>query len=322
MIITRFAVCMFSVGMIVAGSGAASGQDYPSKPVHIVTVAAGGGSDIAARLIAQGISGSLGQNVVVENRPGASGVIATMTVLKAPPDGYTLLFTGQSFWVVPLMKRTDYDPARDFSPVAWATSSPNALVVHPSLPVKNVKELIAIAKARPGALNYGSGSVGSAPHLTAKLFESMTGTKMVHVPYKGAAAAITDLIAGQLQLMFPSVGAVTTHVESGRLKALAVTSAQSTALLPGVPTVAASGLPGFVIATIDGVFAPAKTPPAVINRLSREIVRYLRTEKAKQQFLNAGAEAVGGSPEEFAAAVKSDTVIWAKVIERAGIRAD
>jgi tripartite-type tricarboxylate transporter receptor subunit TctC len=308
-----------TASLIAFTAGFASAQEFPNKPIRIVTGAAGGGSDFGARLIAQGISASLGQQVIVDNR---GGIIPNEVVSKSPPDGYTLLFSGQSLWIVPLMQSAPYDPIRDFSPVAIATSSPNVLVVHPSLRVKSVKELIALARSRPGELNYGSGAAGSAPHLAMELFKNMAGLKIVWVPYKGVALAFTDLLGGQLQVMFPAIGLVTPHIKAGRVIVLAVTSAEPTALIPGYPTVAASGLPGFVVASVDGVLAPAKTPAAIINRLNQEIVRYLNTADAKKRFFDSGGDVVAGSAEEFAAIIKSETAIWGKVIKEAGIRTE
>jgi tripartite-type tricarboxylate transporter receptor subunit TctC len=305
--------------LLILSISVASAQVYPSKPIRIVTAAVGGGSDFASRLIAQGVSGPLGQPVIVENRPT---FIAIETVAKAPPDGYTVFYGGSTLWISPFLQDVSWDPLRDFTPVVLATVSANTLVVHPSLPVNSVKELIAFARARPGALNYGAGGSGSTPHLTAELFKLMAGVDIVRVPYKGVAQAVTDLISGQLQVMFPATALVAPHVASGRLKALAVTSAQPTALLPGLPTVAASGLPGFVSESIDGIVAPAKTPAAIVNRLNQEVARYINTPEAKQRFLDTGVEVVRRSPEEFAAAIKSDMAVWGKIIKDARIRAD
>ena len=320
MLMKRVGAGIYAIGLIALGAGAAYSQIYPTKPVRIVTGAAGGGSDFASRLIAQGLSGPLGQPVIVDNRGGA--LLSQEAVAKAPPDGYTLLFTGQSFWVTPLLQVTPYDPVRDFAPISIATSAPNALAVHPSLPVKSVKELIALAKARPGDINYGAGGPGSAPTLTMELFKAMAGVNIVRVPYKAIAQAATDLVAGHVQVMFPAIGLVTPHVASGKLKVLAVTSAKPTALLPGVPTVAATGLPGFAMVTPDGILAPAKTPAVIINRLNQEIVRHLSTAEAKKRFLDTGVDVVGSTPEEFAAFIKSDMATLGKVIKDAGIKPD
>lgn len=300
-----------------------SGQAYPTKPIRIVTAEAGGGNDFAARAIVRGIADSMGQQLIVDNRGGAGGIIAAEIVARAAPDGYTLLVYASNIWIIPLLKKNvPYDMAKDFAPITWAARSPSTLVVHPSLPVKSVKDLIAIAKAKPGQLNYGSGGSGATTHLAAELFKSMAKVNIVRVTYRGNAPALNDLIAGQIQVMFATAGTVAPHIGSGRLRALAVTSAQPTALSPGLPTVASSGLPGYESLSIYGVFAPSKTPTAIIQQLNREMVRVLHRADVKEQFFNAGVETVGSSPEAFAAAIKSDVARMAKVINEAGIRED
>ncbi|MBI4188930.1 MAG: tripartite tricarboxylate transporter substrate binding protein, partial [Betaproteobacteria bacterium] len=263
------------------------------------------------------------QVVIVENR-GGSPAIAGETVAKATPDGYTLLLGTNSLWILQLIQNTPYDTLRDFSPLTIASRSPNILVVHPSLPVKSVKELIALAKAKPGALSYASGPVGSAPHLAPELFKAMAGVDIVRIGYKGGAPALNGLIGGEAQLMFAvaSGGVMTTFVKSGRLRALAVTTAQPSELAPGLPTVAASGLPGYESDTIAGMLAPARTPARLINRLNQEIVRVLNRADVKERLFNVGTEVVSGSPAEFAAVLKSEMAKWGKVIKDAGIRAD
>ena len=302
-------------------AGLACAQNYPNKPVRIVTAGVGGGSDFAARLIAQGISPGLGQQVIVENRP--SGVIPGETVAKAVPDGYTLLVSSSVLWLEPLLQgHAPYDAVRDFSPVTLAAKSPNILVVHPSLPVRSVKELIALAKAKPGQLNYAAGATGSSDHLAAELFKAMAGVDIVRVSYKTAATRMADLVGGHVQLSFGSGGTVAAQVKAGRLRALAVTSAQPSALLPDLPTVAASGVPGYEAIQILGVFAPAKTPAPLVSRLHREIVQALAHAGLKQKFLNSGVETVGSSPEQFAAVIQSDMAKWGKLVKTAGIRTE
>ena len=253
-------------------------QNYPNKTIRIVTSEPGGGSDLTARLLAQGIAGGLGQNVIVENRPSniLGGIVA-----KALADGYTLL-SGGSFLIGPLLEKTSYDPVRDFSPITLTATAPNVLVVHPSLPVKSVQELIALAKARPGQLNYASTGAGGISHLAAELFKSMAGVNIVRIPYKGTGQAANDLLAGQVQLMFLAIGTAEPYVKSGKLKALAVTSAKPSALAPGLPTVAASGLPGYEAGIIFGLYAPAKTPLPIVNRLNREAVQVLNRTEVKE----------------------------------------
>jgi tripartite-type tricarboxylate transporter receptor subunit TctC len=317
MLLSRSVLGMFSVGLMVLGAGVVSGQAYPNKPIRIVTAAVGGGSDFTSRLIAQGISVPLGQPVIVDNR--SVGISAPEIVAKALPDGHTLLFG--SFWIDTLLYKAPYDPVRDFSPITLATRSPNILVVHPSVPVKSVKELIALTKAKPGELNYGSGGPGSTPHLAGELFKAMAGVNIVHIPYKGSGAALLDVIGGQVQLMFATAASAMPQVKGGKLRALAVTSAQPSALAPGLPPVAGS-LPGYEATLILGMFAPAKTPGTIINRLNQEIVRVLNTAEAKEKFLNAAAEIVGSSPAELAGTMKAEMARWGKLIKDTGIKPD
>jgi tripartite-type tricarboxylate transporter receptor subunit TctC len=319
MLTTHSVVSIFSVAMMVLGAGLASGQTYPNKPIRVVTSDAGGISDFTARLLVPGISGALGQPVVVDNRrSGLLGEIAS----KAPPDGYTLLLHGNALWIGPLMQKMPYDPVRDFAPVTLTTNTVSILAVPSSLPVKSVKELIALAKARPGELNYGASGTGGNPHLSAELFKSMAGVNIVRIQYKGGATAITALIRDEVQLMITAASGVVPHIKSGRLNALAVSSAQPSALFPALPTIAASGLPGYASEVLGGVFAPAKTSTAIIKRLNQEIVRILNQPDVKQKFLDSGTEVVGSSPEQMAALIKSDMATMGKVIKDAGITTD
>ncbi len=308
-----------AIGFLMLGSGTLCAQEYPTKAVRMIASGAAGGTDFAARLVAQGLSISLGQQFVVENR---GDNVAQETVAKAAPDGYTVLATGSGFWVTPLMQKTPYDPVRDFSPITLVTTSPNILVVHPSLPVKTVKELVALAKARPGELNFSSAGVGGSAHLAAELFKVLAGIKVVHVPYKGGGPALVALIGGEAQLMFPNAGAVAPHAKSGRLRALAVGSTHASVLLPDLPTVAAAGLPGYEAVSMVGMFAPPKTQVAVINRLNQEVVRVLNRPEAKEKLVASGVEAAGTTPEQLTATMKSEMTRLGKVIQAAGIRAD
>jgi tripartite-type tricarboxylate transporter receptor subunit TctC len=302
----------------MAATMAVLGQDYPSKPVRIVTASAGGGADFISRQLAQGISPLLAQPVVIDNRP--SGVIAADAVAKSAPDGYTITVGGGSVWIFGLLQKSPYDVVRDFAPIALVSRQPNMLVVHPSVPAKSVKELIALAKARPGELNYAAASVGSAGHLGSELLKSMAGVNIVWVPYKGSPAAITGLLAGEVHMMITDVGNVAPHVKSGRVRALGVTSGEPTALAPGMPTIAGSGLPGYEAIGYTGVWAPAKTPGAIINRLNQEIVRVISPPEVKERLLNAGEEVVGSGPEQFGAVIKADIARMGKVIKEAGIK--
>jgi len=307
--------------VVVTETGWAADAAYPSKPIRLVVSETGGAGDFAGRLIALGMVPSLGQQVIVDNRPGAftSGrVVATAT-----PDGYTLLLTGSNMWLQPFMRsHVPFDPIKDFSPITLATTSPLVVVVHPSVAASSVKELIALAKAKPGVLNYGSGNVGSSSHLGVELFKSMAGVDIVRIPYKGVGYALIALVAGESQIMIASAGSAMSHVKSGRLRALASTGAKPSALLPELPTMAASGLPGYEVAGMTGIYAPVKTPRAIINRLNQEIVRFLNRADVKERFLNAEVEIVVGSPEQFAAMIKAEVAKWDKVIKDAGINLD
>ena len=291
---------------------------YPTKPIRIFTATAGGSSDFISRLIAQGISGPLGQPVVVENR---GGILAAEPVSKSAPDGYSLLINAGTWYVATLLEKLTYDPIRDFAPITITNTTPNILVVHPSLPVKSAKELVALARTQPGALNYGSGGIGGGGHLSGELLKSLARINIVHIAYKGSGRSVPALVAGEVQLTFSDFEPLAPHVKSGRLRALAVTSALPSALFPDLPTLASS-VPGYVSIANTGVFASAKTPAAIINRLNQEIVRFLRTPEAKERILKTGAEVVGSTPDELAAWVNTDLAQWGKVIKDSGIKAN
>ena len=322
MLSSRILVWVLLTGVMIMGGRITNAQEYPSKLIRIVTGEAGGGSDLAARLIAQGLTASFGQQAIVENRPGAGGVVAAQAVAKSPPDGYTLLSYSNVIWLAPLLGEVPYDPVRDFSAVSLAVSAPNFIVVHPSLPARSVRELIALAKAKPGVLNYASGSAGGSQHLAGELFRTMANINMVRISYKGGVSAVNSLIQGEVQLGFASSASVAAHVKSGRLRAIAVTSAQTSALSPELPTVAASGLPGYEMTAKNGIFAPTGTPAAIVNRISETIARIVNGAEVKEKFLVSGGEPVGSSPEEFAAAIKSEITRVSKLIKDAGIRAE
>jgi tripartite-type tricarboxylate transporter receptor subunit TctC len=309
---------MFAVGAMISSAPSAFSQHYPNKPLRIVATEPGGSNDFMSRLIAQGISGPLGQAVIVENRAGAN--VTAEIVAKAAPDGYTLLSIGSSFWIAPLLRKTSYDLLRDFSLITLMTSTPTVLVVHPSFAPKSVKELIAVAKSKPGQLNYSSSVLGGAFHLAGELFNSMAGTKIQVIPYKGTAGAVTAVLGGEVQMTFSTTAAAAPHVKSGKLRALAVTSAKPSALMPDLPTVAASGLPGYEAISVVGTVAPAKTPPPIINRLHAEIVAVLSKPEVKEKLFSSGVEAVGASPEAFALLIKNEVARMGKVIKEAGIR--
>jgi tripartite-type tricarboxylate transporter receptor subunit TctC len=300
-------------------ASAASAQDYPRRPIRLLTAGVGGSADFISRLIAQSLSTSLGQQVVVENR---GGIIPQQTVAQSPGDGYTLLIHARATWLAQYLGPVSYDPVRDLTPITWVTSSPSVLVVHPSLPVKSVKDLIALAKAKPGQLNYGSATAGSDNHLTAELFKAMAGVKIQGVMYSGTGQALNDLIAGQMQLMFNGVAGVVPHIKSGRLRALGVTSLKRSALYPELPTIADSGVPGYEAVQILGMFAPGKTPPAIVDRLYHETVRVLERPDIRERFLKAGVEPVGSTPDQFAATIKNDMARMGKVIKDNGIKGE
>ena len=313
----RFVAWMSAVGVLVLSASFACAQDYPNRPIRAVTAAVGGGIDFTARLVAHGLTASLGQQVIVDNRGGTN--VAPQTVAKATPDGYTILVHNNTVWIAPLLDKVPYDYEQELAPISLTSRSPNILVVHPSLPVNSVRELIVLGKARPGEINYASGPIGASNHLAAELFKALAGVNLVRIGYKGGGPALNDLISGQVPVMFATTGSVTAHVKSGKLRGLAVTSAEPSALAPGLPTIAASGVPGYVSEAIYGMFAPAKTPVSIINRLHQETARFLGMPETKQRFFNSGVEVVGSSPQEFAAVIKSEANRLGKVIKSAGI---
>jgi tripartite-type tricarboxylate transporter receptor subunit TctC len=315
----RFIVAAVSASLLALGAAAASAQNFPQKPVRIVTSGVGGAGDFAARLIGQALSPSLGQPVIVDNR--ASSFIPAEVVAKSPPDGHTLLLFGSAIWLAHfLWDNVRYDPYKDLAPITLAVTSPNVLVVHPSLPVKSVQELVKLAKAKPGQLNYGISSLGSSGSLAAELFRSMARVDMVRINYKAAGPALNDVIAGSVHLSFATATSAATHLKSGRLRALAVTSAKPSALFPGLPTVASAGLPGYESASTTGIFAPAGTPAPLLTRLSSEIIKVLHNPTVTERFMNAGSEIVAGPPEQLVALMKSDTARLGKVIRDTGMK--
>ena len=313
----HIAILVLLCGILFSGATIVHGQAYPNKPIRIVTTAPGSGTDLIARLFAQGSTASLGQPVVVDNR----GIIAVEIAARAPSDGYTLLVYTNPLWIMPLFRpNTPWDPVRDFIPVTLAGRQPSVLVVHPSVQVSSVGDLIAFAKVRPGQLNYGSGSTGAPTHLAAELFKAMARLNIVRVPFKGGGPAITALLSGEVQIMFAVPAAVMVHVRQSKLKALAVTSASPSALAPGLPTMAASGLPGYESIALSAVFVPTKTPAAIVDRLNREIVKVITGPDGKQRLFNSGIEAIGSSPQELAAIIKSEVARMAKVIADSGLQ--
>jgi len=320
--ITAIAVAM-TCTTAAQGAQPAKGA-YPDRPIRmLIAQTAGGNADIIARALAEGLSERLGQNVVADNRGGASGIIATELTVRAAPDGYTILLVPSSFGVNPAVNRKlPYDQLRDLAPITLVASAPNVLVVGPALPIKSIADLIKAAKANPGKLTYGSsGNLGS-PHLAGELFELMTGTDMVHVPYKGAAAGLVDLIGGRISMSFASLPSAIAHIRSGRLHPIAVTSEKRFPLTPDLPTVSESGLPGFETTAWQGLVAPAKTPPAIIKRLNAESVYVLNQPAMRERLTQNGAVAVASTPEELWAFARAQIEKWGKVIKAAGITAN
>lgn len=297
---------------------------YPAKPVRlIVGFTPGSGADITARVIGQKLGEAYGQQFVVDNRPGAGSNIAADLAAKAAPDGYTVFIgTVANTINATLYAKLPFDFARDFAPVALTTSAANVLVVHPSVPAQSVAELIRLAKARPGQLNYGSAGTGTAPHLSAELFKSMAGIRLVHIPYKGSPLAVTDLVGGQIALMFAPASSVLAQVKSSRLRALAVTTAVRLPSLPELPTVAETGLPGFETVTWFGFVVPAATARDIVGKLNSEIVKVLAQPEVRRQFAAQGIDVIGGTPEQFAAYIRAEIAKWARVIKDSGARAE
>lgn len=304
----------------LAGALPAQAQTFPVKPIRIVTTEAGSGTDFGARMVAQCISGPLGQQVVVENR---GGVMPNEVVARALPDGYTLVHNGSALWLLPFVQSDlGWNVQRDFIAVSMTDQSPNVLLVQLSLPVKTVQELIALAKAKPGELNYARAAPAGPTHFSAELFNTMAGIKITPIPYKGGGPAVIGLLSNQAHMMFAPAAVAMPHVNSGKLRGLAVTTAQASPLFPQLPTMSASGLPGYEYVAMFGEFVPAGTPAVIVNRLSTEIQRCMQKPEVKEKFLSAGVESVGTTPERFAAIVKSEMMKWGKLIKDAGIRAD
>ncbi len=302
----------------------ATAQAYPAKSVRVIAgFPPASGADITARVIGAKLYDVLGQQFLVDNRPGAGSNIAAEIAAKSPPDGYTLFIgTVANAINATLYSNLPFDFVRDFAPVALTTAAPNVLVVHPSVPAKSVGELVALAKSRPGQLNFASAGTGTAPHLSGELFKAMAGVSLVHIPYKGSPPAVTDLLAGEVALMFSPASSVLPHVQAGRLRALAVTTSSRLPSLPDLPTVAESGLKGYETLTWFGFVAPAKTPPAIVARLNAEIVKVLALPDVRNQFAIQGIETFGGTPESFADYIRDEIAKWAKAIKLSGAKAE
>ncbi|MBI4189060.1 MAG: tripartite tricarboxylate transporter substrate binding protein [Betaproteobacteria bacterium] len=312
------AVLAFSVGGVRA-------QSYPSKPIRfIVPFVPGGGTDLVARTIGQKLNQTWDQQVVIDNRPGASGIIGTVLAAKAAPDGYTILlgFVGTISINPSLFSKLPYDPMKDFAPVTLATSQPLVLAVHTSVPAKSVKELIALAKSKPGQLTFASGGTGTDTHLSGEMFKTMAGIDIVHVPYKGIGLAVIDILGGHVAIIISSPPGVISHVKAGKLRALAVTSATRLRAMPDLPTIAESGLPGYDVSGWFGVLAPAGTPKDIVTKLNTEIVKILHLPDVREQLATLGLEITTSTPEQFAAYITAEIAKWAKVIKASGARAE
>ncbi len=298
--------------------------EYPVRPIRfIVPYAVGGNGDIVSRIVGQRLTDVLGQQIVVDNRAGAGGNLGAEAAARAAPDGYTIVLGTNTHAInMSLYAKLNYDLVRDFAPITLVSSAPLVLMVHPSIPVKSVKELVALAKASPGKFNYGTGGSGSSAHVATELFKSLAGVDVVHVPYKGVAQAITDLIAGQIHVMFNSTSTALTHARAGRTRALAISTARRSALAPELPTIEEGGLKGFDMSIWQGILAPARAPKDVIAQLNREIVRLLATKEVKEQMNHQGVDTWSSTPEEFGTYLQSEIAKWAKVVKATGARVD
>jgi tripartite-type tricarboxylate transporter receptor subunit TctC len=305
------------------GIACANAQGYPAKPIRfLIGFPPGGTNDILARALAPKMSEYLGQPVVIENRGGASTAIATELAARSAPDGYTILLNAAGHATNPALMKLSFDPVRDFAFITLLAESQNLLVLHPSVPARTVKELIAVSKKRPGEINYGSSGMGTTPHLSAELFQFMTGARWVHIPYKGSGLGLTALLAGEISLYFANVPAVIRHVQAGKLRPIALSGTKRTPAAPGIPTVAESGLPGFEVTSWFGVAAPAKTPRPIVDRLNGEIVRALATPDLRERMQGMGADPVGNTPEQYTLFVQNEIAKWGKVIKAAGIKGE
>src|SRR3954471_18195534 len=320
----RIAVICIAIAGAMAGTSACAAETYPTKPVRmIVPSIAGGNADIQARYIAERLSEALGKQFVVDNRGGAAGIIGIELAARSPADGYTVMLVANTFTVAPsLFSKLPYDSVKDFQPVSLVGETPLLFIGNTALAANSVKEVIALAKSRPGQLNYGTTGIGSPSHLGCAMFELMAGVKLVHVPYKGMPASNLGVMTGQIQLGFPSLTSVLPLVKAGKLKAFAITSKKRSALASDIPTMDEAGVPGYEASIWNGVLAPAGTPKAILNRLHDTIVQTLRTPQAVERYANVGAEIRYNTPEEFAVLIRTELAKWAKVIKAAGIRID
>jgi len=317
----RNPVCVFTAMLLAPLAGA---QSYPEKPIRmILAVPAGATPDVTARLVMPGLSQLLGQPLVADNRGGAGGLIGAELAAKAAPDGYTLFISSPgALTILPHLRKVPYNTLRDFTPVSLISVGPFVLITHASVPVKTIKELIALARAQPGKLNYASAGNGVANHLAMELFKQMAGVDIVHVPYKGAPQAVTDVLAGHMNMMFNSIAPIVAHIRAGRVQVLGISSSKRSSQLPDVPTISEAGVPGYEAENWFGLFAPARTPQRIVARLNEAVVKIVRSPEIQAQFTALGADAVGNSPEEFAAFVRRDMERYARVVRLSGAKLD
>jgi tripartite-type tricarboxylate transporter receptor subunit TctC len=319
----KFSLNAMLAFVLAAGSTVGSAQSYPAKTIRmVVPIAAGGGTDAMARLISQKLAEQMGVTVFVDNRPGAGTVIGTEHFSKAAPDGYTLMTVAPEFSINPSLRKLPYDPLRDFIMVTQLTSGQYFLTTHPTVPVKTPQQFLALAKARPGQITFGSSGTGSANHLAGVLFQHMTGTKMIHVPYKSAGPAGAALIGGEIDYMFSNVASAITHVRSGRLRAVAVTGEKRSPVAPDIPTITESAVPGFIVTGFFIMLAPAGTPREIVNKVNAEAARALQSADLRERLATLGLEPVGSTPEVAAAFIKAEIAKWAPVVKAAGMKAD
>ncbi|HUQ74747.1 MAG TPA: tripartite tricarboxylate transporter substrate binding protein [Burkholderiales bacterium] len=314
---------IFAAALLALAVTPALAQKYPAKPVRIIVpFAPGGGSDFIARFMAQRLTEAFGKQVIVENKPGAGGVLGIEQGVKAPPDGYTLTLIASSYTVNPSIYKLSFDPVNDITPVIQLSQGPLLVVVKPSLPAKNLKELIALAKAKPGQVNFASSGQGSVIHLATELFDSMAGIKMNHIPYKGTGPALTDTLGGQTDVFFSSTATAMPHVQAGKLRALAVTTAKRIPALPDVPTVAEAGVPGYDVTLWHGLIGPKGLPKEVVERVNAEATKALKLKETAEQLQNDGVAPAGGSAQQFAATIKNEIGMWRKVVTDAGVKVE
>jgi len=313
-----------TVGAVLTPSGAGAQDAWPSKPVRLILpFPPGGGTDILGRLIAAQLSSSLGQPVVAENRGGAGGNVGAEAAAKSAPDGYTVVLVAPSLAISPsLYSKLNYDPVKDFAPISLVATVPNVMITHPSVPAATLAEFIALAKTKPGGMNFGSGGSGTSNHLAGELFNIVAGVKLVHVPYKGVNLAMNDVLSGQIQFVVIGVPAAAPHIKAGRLRALALVAPRRAPALPDVPTVAEAGLPNFEVTTWYGILAPAGTPRPIVTRLNAEIVRIMHAPEMTKRLASMATDPVTSTPEEFAAYIQREIGKWAQVIRQAGLKAD